>query len=114
MVAAAPQPEGPLEHTDPTLDPRPEPGCTAEGRPLLPRPPLRTALARFGDGHALHPSLGGVLLIRRGAEGPVRRGGVGWVSELELMVVQACRELCGVGWIAVQDHVACHQAAVHL
>src|SRR5205823_5512720 len=87
MVAAAPQPEGPLEHTDPTLDPRPEPGCMAEGRPLLPHPPLRTALARFGDGHALHPGLGGVLLISRGAEGPVRRGGVGWVSELDLMVV---------------------------
>src|ERR1051326_7931716 len=71
MGAAAPQPEGPLEHTDPTLDPRPEPGCTAEGRPLLPRPPLRTALARFGNGHALYPGLGGVLLIGCGGEGSV-------------------------------------------
>ena len=91
MVAAATQPEGPLEHTDAAFDPGPEPGCSAESRPVLPSPPLRTARAGFGDGHARHPGLGGVLLIRRGGEGPVRRGGVGWVSELDLMVVQAHR-----------------------
>src|SRR5437773_1698344 len=57
MVTAATQAEGPLEHTDPTLDACPEAGCPAEGRPSLPRPPLRTALARFGDGHAVHAGL---------------------------------------------------------
>src|SRR5438105_15675028 len=103
MVAAATQPEGPLEHTDPTFDPCPEPGCTAEGRPLLPSPPLRTALAGFGDGHARHAGLGRVPLIVRGGEGPVRRRGVGWVSELELMVVQARRQLRCVRWVTVQN-----------
>ena len=43
VVTTAAQAEGPLEHTDPTLDPGPEPGGTAESWALLPSPSLKVS-----------------------------------------------------------------------
>src|SRR5215216_716407 len=64
MIPAPVQPEPPLEHTDPPLDPRPEPPGPAE--PALPFMglPLRRYRARFRQRDVLHPGLRGRPLVR--------------------------------------------------
>ena len=106
VIAAATQAEAALQDADATLDPGAEASRAVEGRPLLPGSALHTALASVRDAHTLHASLGGVLLVRGGGERPVGRRRVWWMPKLDLMVVQTGRELRGVRWIAVQDHVA--------
>src|SRR5262245_19562250 len=69
VIAATPQAEAALEHTDAALDAGPEARRAAESGALLPCPALRTAFAGFRNGDVDHAGLGGILLIGRRGEG---------------------------------------------
>src|SRR5437764_14635985 len=93
MIAAPVQSEPALEHTDPPLDPRPEPPGPAEPALAFMGPSLRRCRSRFRQRDVLHPGFLGRPLVRCAMEASVPGEAVRGPGELRPVMRQTVTPL---------------------